>query len=177
MSNPVALLFKTLMKPLHSQWSWCFKQSDWFTISDYSTIFTLLRVDNAWARCFSHFFRYPRVDIFKDKRKLWRIQNGVISFTVADFYFDVECLQLLFIRVEEAILWTQFFLTWKFLPRNQSFFLCQTKMKSNVWGNSTFQVNRTKNTTEKRLLISNNRAAMSASCGERHKKCLTSLAS
>ena len=31
--------------------------SDWFTISDYLTIFISQRVDNEWARCFSHFFR------------------------------------------------------------------------------------------------------------------------
>ena len=39
-----------------TQWSWWFKQSDWFAISDSSTVFTFWRVDNVWARSFSNFF-------------------------------------------------------------------------------------------------------------------------
>ena len=45
-------------------------------------------------------------------------------------------------------------------------------MKANFCRNSTFQVNRTKNTTRKRRLTSSNRAAIfvTISCDERHNK-------
>ena len=73
----------------------------------------------------------------------------------------MQCSQLPFIRVEEAVSWTQRFLTRNILPKKQSLF-DKKKMKANVCRNSTFQVNRTKNGTGKRRLTSSNRAAMSA---------------
>ena len=48
----------------------------------------------------------------------------------------------------------------KFCPKIE-FYLCQTKMKANVCGHSTFQVNRTKNATGKQRLTSSNWAVMS----------------
>ena len=63
--------------------------------------------------------------------------------------------------VEEAILWTQRFLARKIFPKIEVY-LRETKLKENVCRNSTFQVNRIKNTTGKRRLTLSNRAAMSA---------------
>ena len=73
----------------------------------------------------------------------------------------MQCSELPFIRVEEAVSWTQRFLTRNILPKKQSLF-DKKKMKANVCRNSTFQVNRTKNGTGKRRLTSSNRATMSA---------------
>ena len=53
--------------------------------------------------------------------------------------------------VEEAVLWTQRFLARNILPKLEVY-LWETKLKANVCRNSTFQVNRTKNTTGKRRL-------------------------
>ena len=88
------------------------------------------------------------------------------GFKMAFFHFlqlnfcSMDCLQLPFIRVEEAFSWTQHLLTTKIWPKNRS--LWQTKMKANFCRNSTFQVNRTKNATGTRRLTSSDWAAMSA---------------
>ena len=71
----------------------------------------------------------------------------------------MDCLQLPFIRVEEAVSWsTQRFLTGKLGPKIEVY-LWQTNLKANVCRNSTFQVNRKKNATGRRRLTSSNRAA------------------
>ena len=57
--------------------------------------------------------------------------------------------------VEEAVLWTQRFLARKICPKIEVY-LWETKLKANVCRNSTFQVNRTKNTTGKRRLTLSN---------------------
>ena len=98
------------------------------------------------------------------------------GFKMAFFHFlqlnfcSMDCLQLPFIRVEEAFSWTQNLLTTKIWPKNRS--LWQTKMKANFCRNSTFQVNRTKNATGTRRLTSSDWAAIfvSTSCEERHNK-------
>ena len=77
----------------------------------------------------------------------------------------MDCLQLSFIRVEEA-------------EKQETFgpkievYLWQTNFKANVCRNSTFQVNRKKNATGRRRLTSSNQAAISVStsCKERHNK-------
>ena len=82
----------------------------------------------------------------------------------------MDCLQLPYIRVEEAVSWTQRFLTRKFGPKIEVY-LWQTNFKANVCGISTFQVNRKKSATGRRRLTSSNWAAIffSTSCEERHK--------
>ena len=98
----------------------------------------------------------PRVDFFSGKKRLQRIQNGIFSFTVVEF-----CLQLPFIRLEEAVSWTQHFLTRKIWPKNEVY-LWQRNLKANVFRNSTFQVNTRKNATSRRRLTSRNRIAISS---------------
>ena len=73
--------------------------------------------------------------------------------------YSMDCLQLSFIPVEEAVSWTQRFLTRKFGPKIEVY-LWQTNLKANVCKNSTFQVNRKKNGTGRRRLTSSNRAAI-----------------
>ena len=82
-----------------------------------------------------------------------------------------DCLQLPFICVEEAVLWTQRFLTRKFGPKIEVY-LWQTNLKANVCRNSMFQVNSRKNATWRRRLTSRNRIAIfvSTSCEEQHNK-------
>ena len=58
----------------------------------------------------------------------------------------MDCLQFPFISVEEAVSWTQCFLTRKIWPKNRSLFK-KTNLKANVCRNSMFQVNRKKNAT------------------------------
>ena len=55
--------------------------------------------------------------------------------------WSIDCLQLPFIRLEEAVSWAQRFLTRKILLRNEDY-LRQTNLKANVFRNSAFQVNR-----------------------------------
>ena len=71
----------------------------------------------------------------------------------------MDCLQLPFIRLEEAVSWTQRFLTRKIWPKNEVY-LWQTNLKANVCRNSTFQVNRKENSIRRRRLTSSNRAAI-----------------
>jgi len=71
----------------------------------------------------------------------------------------MDCLQLQFIRGEEAVSWTQRLLTRKFGPKIKVY-LWQTNLKANVCKNSTFQVNRKENGTGRWRLTSSNRAAI-----------------
>ena len=80
-----------------------------------------------WVRCFSHFFRErsfksrqnPRADFFK-ARKGFDMEFFNCSWVLC--LMD-NCLQLPCIRVEEAILWTQRFLTRKFWLKIRSLFM------------------------------------------------------
>ena len=63
----------------------------------------------------------------------------------------MDCLRLPCIRVEEAVSWTQRFLTRKFWLKNRGH-LWQKNLKGNVCRNSTFQVNRKKIDTGRRRL-------------------------
>ena len=101
--------------------------------------------------------QYPRVDVFRqektstDSKRRFSIFYGLVLC-------PMDCLQLPFIRVEEAVSWTQRFLTRKIWPKNEVY-LWQTNLKANVCRNSTFQVNRKKNATGRRRLTSSNRYA------------------
>ena len=128
---------------------------------------------------FSHFLsersfisrQNPRVDFFSGKKRLRRIQNGVFSIYCCWVLWSMDCLQLPFIRLEEAVSWTHRFLTRKIWPKNEVY-LWQTNLKANVCRNSTFQVNTRKNATWRRRLTSRNRIAIfvCTSCEERHNK-------
>ena len=109
--------------------------------------------------------QYPRVDVFRqektstDSKRRFSIFYGLVLC-------PMDCLQLPFIRVEEAVSWTQRFLTRKIWPKNEVY-LWQTNLKANVCRNSTFQVNRKKNATGRRRLTSSNRyASLSALYGK-----------
>ena len=65
----------------------------------------------------------PRVDLFLGKKRLRRIQNGVFPFKCSWVLWSMDCLQLPFIRVEEAVSWTQRFLTTKIWPKNRRLFM------------------------------------------------------
>ena len=145
---------------MHTQWSWWFKQSDWFAISDYSTIFTSQRVDNVWARFFPIFLEKDLLKVdkilgltFFQARKDFEGFKTAFSIYCCWVLWSMDCLQLAFIRLEEAVLWTQLFLTRKIWPNNEVC-LWQTNLKANVYRNSTFQVNTRKNASWKRRLTS-----------------------
>ena len=72
---------------------------------------------------------------------------------------SMDCLQLSFIRVEEAVSWTQRFLTRKFGPKIDVYYDKQI-WKQMFAKSATFQVNRKKNGTGRRRLTSSNRAAI-----------------
>ena len=161
-----------------TQWSWRFKQSYWFAISDYSTIFTSLRVDNVWARCFSHFWENDLLKWTKSKgwlflrqEKTWNDSKRRFSIYCSWVLCSMDCLQLSFTCVEEAFSWTQRFLTRKLGPKVEVY-LRKTNMKANVYKNSEFQVHRKKNMVKKIWYRESNRAAIfvSTSCKERHNK-------
>ena len=83
----------------------------------------------------------------------------------------MNCLQLPFIRVEEAVSWTQRFSARNFGPKIGVYWW-HTNVKANACKNSTFQVNRKKNGTGRRRPTSSNRAAIFVSTWfeERHNK-------
>ena len=146
------------------------------TIQQYSPL-------SEWIMCelgfFCHSFRErsfksrqnPRVDYFFKQGKTSKDSKQRFSFYCNWVLWSMDCLQLLFIRVEEAVSWTQRFLTRKIWPKNEVY-LWQTNLKANVCRNSTFQVNTRKNATWRRRLTSRNRIAIfvSTSCEERHNK-------
>ena len=63
--------------------------------------------------------QYPRVDVFRqektstDSKRRFSIFYGLVLC-------PMDCLQLPFIRVEEAVSWTQRFLTGNIWPKNRS---------------------------------------------------------
>ena len=86
----------------------------------------------------------------------FKARKDLKGFKMAFFIYcscvlcKMDCLQLPFICVEEAVLWTQRFLTRKFGPEIEVY-LWQTNLKANVCKNSMFQVNRKKNGIGRRL--------------------------
>ena len=96
--------------------------------------------------------RNPRVDFLrqektsKDSKRRFFIYHGWVLCWM-------DCLQLQFIRVEEAVSWTHRFRTRNIWPQIQVY-LWQTNLKANDCKNSTFQVNRKKNATGRRRLTS-----------------------
>ena len=165
----------------HTQWSWWFKQSNWFAVSDYSTIFSSYRGDNVWAWCFSHFFFFLENDVLKvdrilgltffKARKDFKDSKRRFSIYCSCVLCSMDCLQLPFIRVEGAVLWTHRFLTRNIWPKNRIIFMTK-KFESKCLQNSTFQINRKKNATGRRCHTSSNRADIfvSSSWEERHNK-------
>ena len=107
---------------------------------------------------------------FKSRKDFEGFRTAFL-FTIAEFCARWIVYKLPFIRVEEAVSWTQRFLKRKFGPKIEVC-LWQTNLKTNVCRNHSFQVNRKKNATGIRLLTSSNRAAIfvSISCEERHNK-------
>ena len=76
-------------------------------------------MDNVWARYFSHFFFSSFLE--NDLSKVDKILG--LNFFKARILCSMNCLQLSFIRVEEAVSWTHRFLTRKIWPRNRSWFM------------------------------------------------------
>ena len=107
---------------------------------------------------------------FLGQEKTSNISKRRFSIYYSWVLCSMDCLQLQFIG-EEAVSWTQRFLTRKIWPQNEVY-LWQTNLKANVCRNSTFQVNTRKNATWRRRLTSRNRIAIfvSTSCEERHNK-------
>ena len=93
------------------------------------------------------------------QEKTWKDSKRRFSIYCSWVLRSMDCLQLQFIRVEEAVSWTQRFLTRKFGPKIEVY-LWQTNLKANVCKNSTFQVNRKKNGTGRQRLTSSNKAAI-----------------
>ena len=79
-----------------------------------------------------------RVDFFSGKKRLRRIQNGVLSFVV-DGLFTTPIYSR-----RRSRFFNSAFLNEKNLAPNEVY-LWQTNFKANVCRNSTFQVNRRKN--------------------------------
>ena len=87
----------------------------------------------------------PRADFFLRQEKTRKDSKRRFSISCSRVLCSMDCLQLSFIGVEEAVSWTQRFLTRKFGQKSRFFFLWQTNLKANVSKNSTFQVIREKN--------------------------------
>ena len=149
-----------------------------YTLSDFGDLSNLIgslsrtiqqySPPSEWIMCELGFFPVS----VKNAYDLRRIQNGALQFTIiAEFCARWIVYKLPFIRVEEAVSWTQRFLTRKIWPKNEVY-LWQTNLKANVCRNSTFQVNTRKNATWRRRLTSRNRIAIfvSTSCEEQHNK-------
>ena len=82
----------------------------------------------------------PRDDFFSGKKRLWGIQNGVLSFVV-DGLFTTP----VYSRRRSRFLNSAFPNKNNLAPNEV--YLWQTNFKANVCRNSTFQVNRRKNAT------------------------------
>ena len=88
-------------------------------------------MDNVWARCFSHFFREQsfksrqnlRADFFLRQEKTWKDSIRRFSIYCSWVLSSMDCLQLPCIRVEEAVSWTQRFVTRKVWLKNRSLFM------------------------------------------------------
>ena len=122
-----------------------------------------------WARRFPNFVANELSKVDKILRLTFFRQENTLkdwkrSFSIYCSWIFLlgKCLQLPFIRLEEAVLWTNRFLTRRNISSKNEVHLWQTKRKANVCRSSTFQVNGTKNATGKRRLTSSNRATMSA---------------
>ena len=106
---------------------------------------------------------------FLRQEKIWKESTRRFSIYCGWVLRSMDCLQPPFIRVKEAVSWTQRFLTRKFGP-NIEVYLWQTNLKANVCKNPTFKVHRKKNDTGRQRLTLSDRAAIfvSTSCEERH---------
>ena len=107
----------------------------------------------------------PSCYFFKARKDLERFKTAFFHLLFSSWIFrSMDCLQLPFIQLSVSYLE-------KFGPKIE-LYLWQTNLKANVRRNFTFQVNRTKNATGKRRLISTNQAAtfVSTLCEERHNK-------
>ena len=88
-------------------------------------------MDNVWARGFSQFCRKISfksgqnlgADFFLRQEKTSKNLKPRFSILFNWFLCSMNCLQLPFIRVEEAVSWTQRFLTGKIWPKNRSLFM------------------------------------------------------
>ena len=102
---------------------------------------------------------------FKSGKRLWSIQNGVFPFTVAEFWARWTVYSFRLFSEEEAVSFTQLFLTRKIWPTNRSLFM-KNKFESNCL--QKFDAN----STGRRRLTSSNRAAsfVSIPCKERNNK-------
>ena len=89
---------------------------------------------------------------FKSGKRLWSIQNGVFPFTVAEFWARWTVYSFRLFSEEEAVSFTQLFLTRKIWPTNRSLFM-KNKFESNCL--QKFDAN----STGRRRLISSNRVA------------------
>ena len=126
---------------------------------------------------FSHFFREwsfksrqnPRVDFFTQEKTL-KDSKQRFSIYCNWVLWSMDCLQLLFIHVEEAVSWTQH-LTRKIWPKNRSLSMTN-KIESKCFQKIYVSVNRIKNATWRQYLNSRNWAAIfvSTSCEEQHNK-------
>ena len=102
---------------------------------------------------FSHFLRErsfksrqnPRVDFFQARKDFEGFKTAFFHLLLLSFVVDGLFTRQV-IRLEEAVWWTQRFLTWKIWPKKEVY-LWQINLKANVCRNSTFQVNTRKNAT------------------------------
>ena len=87
-----------------------------------------------WIMCelvFFHFFgersfksrQIPSVDLFFRQEKTSKDSKRRFSIYCNWVLWSMDCLQLPFIRVEEAVSWTQRFLTRKIWPKNRRLFM------------------------------------------------------
>ena len=87
-------------------------------------------MDNVWTRCFSHFFRErsfksrqnPTV-AFLRQEKTSKDSKRRFSIYCRRVLCSMDCFQLSFFRVEEAVSWTQRFLKSEIWPQNRSSYL------------------------------------------------------
>ena len=110
---------------------------------------------------------------FKARKYLEGLKTAFLSLLYDWVWCWMDCLQLPFIRVEEAVSWTRF-LTWAFSnKKKRKMFIYNKQIWKQMFAEIllTFQVNRKRNTTGRRRLNSSNRATtfFSTSCEERHK--------
>ena len=87
-------------------------------------------MDNVWARFFSHFLRERSFKsrkilglTFFRQEKTSKDSKRLFSTYCSWVLCSMDCLQLPFIRLEEAVSWTQRFLTRKNLAQKRSLFM------------------------------------------------------
>ena len=120
-------------------------------------------MDNVWARFFPIFLEKDLLKVdkilgltFFRQEKTSKDSKRLFSIYCSWVLWSMDCLQLPFIRLEEAVSWAPRFLTRKIWLKNEVY-LRQTNLKVNVCRNYTFQGNTRKNATWRRRLISRNR--------------------